>query len=441
MKIALQFVKAIDVLVENVNSPELNAYVVELVTALLERLRKGAQKDLKEVDAFGLAKLIHFLSKLLARYRVVESKDAAEEIEAAVLSANLRSENLLWKSSAIDAIKAKYALPALCIAFGYPLVQHTPYEIKEPKGEQLTNAVKLLKDVDIINLLFKEFPHPELIKKAPELIRLLVLCNEFTLANTQTIIACYKGTFTKPVESHEEVRIPLLNLFISMAEYAPYAVLELVFAEFKNTPLTAYTDTLLKALCFYTVSTLKNVHRRNQKASIAIKEFERQNKERKDYRKELSKDLFDSEFSLYDLEIIWNIATYSKADERISAKLKDLAISCLVKIAEASEIIAKKFVAIAFDAIASDAGYAIRSMKFLITCYNSLKKKWGLKKFYRAKLGAETINTLIINLTKYKEKVKASLETQKNLNNHMLYVHFNSTPISNLQIVGDMRKL
>ena len=206
----------------------------------------------------------------------------------------------------------------------------------------------------------------------------------------QTLISCYKGkAINEYVEKHEEVKVPMLTLFINIAEYAPYDILEQIFGIFKNCPLNAYTEILLKALCYYTVAALKNVQKRN-------KELEKQ----KNSNKGLESSL-DINFSFCDLDTIWNIMTYSKSD--INIKIKDLAISCLIKISEQSESITKDLVTKAFKSIFSNEGYAIRSMKFLIICYRHLKKKWALKKWY--KVNNDILNTLINNLNTYKEKV------------------------------------
>jgi len=276
-----------------------------------------------------------------------------------------------------------------------------------------------------MNLIFREFPSSELIKKSSEFVHLLILCNEFTTEDTETLISCYKGkNMGEYIEKPEEVKLSMLNLFLSMAEYAPYSILEKIFALFKSTSLPSYTELFLKALYFYTIGVLKNVQRRTEKANKIIKEFERQNKEKKDYKKELSKDLFHTEFSLYDLDMIWDIMTYSKTEERISQKVKDLAVNGLVKILEHSESIAKEYIARAFESIDSNKGYAIRSMKLLIQSYKPLKKKWGIKKVYKAKANnPEMLNILIKNLKEYKEKVKE--QNNEELKNHMGYVILN----------------
>jgi tRNA nucleotidyltransferase/poly(A) polymerase len=291
-------------------------------------------------------------------------------------------------------------------------------------SDNIKSAIKLLKSIEILSLVFKEFPSPELIKKSSEFVQLLILCNEFTKEDIEILMLCYKGESAGEwIEKQEEVKVAILNLFLSMAEYAPYAILEQVFTLFKSTSLFLYTEIFLKALSFYTIAVLKNIQRRTEKTNRMIKELEKQNKGKKDYKKELGKDLFDTEFSLYDLNMIWNIMTYSKTEERIHPKVKDLAVNCLVKISEHSENIAKEYINNAFESIDSNKGYAIRSMKFLILGYKSLKKKWGIKKLFKAKAtNPETLNTLINNLKDYREKVK--VQDNKQLKNHMLYVTF-----------------
>jgi lipid A disaccharide synthetase len=110
--------KAIDELVGNANTEEVNADVVKIGNLVLERFKKGDSRDMKEISSIGISKILSYFKKLFERYREIEKKDIAEEIEAIVLTINLKSENLLLKTNAIDTIKSKYGILSIGMDYG-----------------------------------------------------------------------------------------------------------------------------------------------------------------------------------------------------------------------------------------------------------------------------------------------------------------------------------
>lgn len=117
MKVTLNFIKAVDELAEKITGSEINAYVIQLMDALLERLSKGDFKDLKEIDTIGIAWFLNFLNKISKRYKDVEKKDIRSEIEVVILTNHLKSENFAWRNNAIEAIKTKYDFTTIRIDF------------------------------------------------------------------------------------------------------------------------------------------------------------------------------------------------------------------------------------------------------------------------------------------------------------------------------------
>ena len=80
---------------------------------MLERFKKGDTRDMKDIDNIGISNLLGFFEKLFKRYKDIRKRDIVEEIEAMFLTINLKSENLLLKSNAIDTIKNKYGISSI----------------------------------------------------------------------------------------------------------------------------------------------------------------------------------------------------------------------------------------------------------------------------------------------------------------------------------------
>ncbi len=246
---------------------------------------------------------------------------------------------------------------------------------------------------------------------------------------------------------HEEVKGPILNLVIEIAEYAPYPVLELIFRELSRIPLNLITETSISFICLYTINVLKNTQRKREEAKKLLKQLERSNPGKK---VELPKELSEANFKLYDLDILWDVMTWSRNDMKIDPKLKDYAVNCVIKLAETGEDLAKSFLTKALDAIKENAGSAVRCMKFFMNCYKYLKKKWDLKRFVQKAVSKESgiIEIVMRNFVKYKDSVNKMCATQAELKNPMsfvcvflpfLEVKYNLLYSRNLHIVGNMK--
>ena len=70
-------------------------------------------------------------------------------------------------------------------------MKESPYSVKEKFADRAKLAVKTLRDMEILNILFNEFPHPELIRHSYDIIRLLIICREFNRNDLTTILSCY----------------------------------------------------------------------------------------------------------------------------------------------------------------------------------------------------------------------------------------------------------
>ncbi len=195
-----------------------------------------------------------------------------------------------------------------------------------------------------------------------------------------------------------------------MAGYAPYPILETVFMELKQTPLHQITETFLSFLCLYTLSVLKNIQRRRAEARVILQQLEK----RSDVQASIkgpSNELFDDKYKLYDVDIIWGLMTYSAAEPKVEAKLKDQAMSYLIKIMEANDGIGKIYIAKAVKGIRENLPGCARCMRFLLNSYRLMPGKRELCQTMRTAVGKESgiLGFVVADLAKYMQKVGAAV--------------------------------
>ena len=207
-----------------------------------------------------------------------------------------------------------------------------------------------------------------------------------------------------------------------MSDYVPYPIATKIFIVFKNVPMTSVTDLYLNAVSSYTKAILRNIQRRKVKKEMLIKDYKKHNKD----ISELPKDLFENNFELYDLNILWNIIIYSKTDPKIDLKLKDLAINFLVKTIEDNDELLKFNLKTTLENIKSNNDNVVRYVKFFCVCYKIIKKKVQdkryklIKKFIIENTDGNIINEMIERFYKYKNKIK--FDSDSALNNSMSHV-------------------
>ena len=72
-------------------------------------------------------------------------------------------------------------------------MKESPYALKDIKNEKLVQALSILQEVKMTNILFNEFPHPELVKRFTEIIQFLVVSGAFKVEDADLILSCYKS--------------------------------------------------------------------------------------------------------------------------------------------------------------------------------------------------------------------------------------------------------
>ena len=188
-----------------------------------------------------------------------------------------------------------------------------------------------------------------------------------------------------------------------MANYSPFPILEFIFKELEKTPMNVITERYLSAIGDYTIYLFKNIEiRQSQK---------------------MNNDDIASNFKLFDWMILWNINTFTEEFENITYSLRNLAVNQLIKIAKISEFESIKMIDKAFSEINENSN-SIRSMKFILCCYQELKKKWNTKTKIKknCNISSDLFEKIITNLIKYKEEVRKIYKEKKNIPNTMSYV-------------------
>lgn len=87
------------------------------------------------------------------------------------------------------------------------IVKESPFGVKEKCAERVRQAIRTLRDVGIINILFSEFPHPELIRRSWDIVRLMILAKDFRKEDYSTILSCYHGTHRSPLSGRQARRV------------------------------------------------------------------------------------------------------------------------------------------------------------------------------------------------------------------------------------------
>lgn len=193
---------------------------------------------------------------------------------------------------------------------------------------------------------------------------------------------------------------------VTMAEYSPYPILEKVFAEFKSVPSEAITENYLSTVCSYTKNVLRNIKRRN------------------DQMRAVEGRKAAGNFSLYDINLFWNAMVLPASEMQIGQKAKDYAVKCLVDILGMSTSTAENLLVKAFKAIEKNDISSFGCMKFIVHCYQHLKKDKGIKTLIKKSTNKDSglLDKVVANLLKYKEEIKATLSEDKDLKNLMSHV-------------------
>ena len=221
------------------------------------------------------------------------------------------------------------------------------------------------------------------------------------------------------IGSHDEMKIPMMNLIIDMGEYSPYSLLEKIFSIVSKVEMQAYTEQFFNFICFYTINVLKAIKKRKPEEKIAIEKHTKLNA-KKEVKEEPSKELFPEKFVLYDIGIFWNIMTYSKTDLKIEKKLRDKSIKCLLNISEFNEDFANEHLLKSLNSIKENKEGSLLCMQYFIEAYAALTEKNKLNANIITLLkGNELFNLILEQLIQYKLKVNEIVNAKKDLKNVM----------------------
>jgi hypothetical protein len=114
-----------------------------------------------------------------------DSVDARMSMKLVIIKKQLKSDSLKKKVEAINSLKENYKVAQI--------IKESSFVLEEVKSKKCELAIQALGEIEFIKLLFKEYPHKELIKAGGLLVRLLVISNNFGVEETEMMLSCYKG--------------------------------------------------------------------------------------------------------------------------------------------------------------------------------------------------------------------------------------------------------
>eukprot|EP00831_Metopus_contortus_P015414 TRINITY_DN16403_c0_g1_i1.p1 TRINITY_DN16403_c0_g1~~TRINITY_DN16403_c0_g1_i1.p1 ORF type:complete len:352 (-),score=77.50 TRINITY_DN16403_c0_g1_i1:49-1104(-) len=306
----------------------------------------------------------------------------------------LKNDNLMRKVQGLEMLKDNFQ-----VHLYFP---NSATEIDKKYQEQAAKFIHTIQEYKIIEMVFNDFPHPELIRRSSEIVKILLVSNNLQDKDISLIKSCF-------FHQHEENKIPILNIIIELAEFAPYDILEKIVMDLLKIKPEDITEIFLKFLCIYTIKLNKNIAKRNE---IAAKTSPSE---------AASTTIFTSK--VCDIDLFWRIMMHTDPSVKVEMKIKEKALSFLIELCEDSESIAAHFIAKSFDEIKSKSSGAIRAMKFLKQSYGTLKKFSKVYTLFEGNLNRksnlfeEVVKSLVLYKKKVEEKIKdiPKIEEKKDL--------------------------
>ncbi len=181
LKLVCSLAKSLSYLMEKSADPSLDVYATELAEAFETRLQ--GERNMKEIEQLGAKGFFTSIEATLARCRKVTETDRRSSMETRLLLASLRSDSLPRKLQGLAMLKEAYQISSI--------VKESPYSVRKSCEKDIKVAIHMMKEVGIIKLLFSDSPHPELIRRSGEIVRLLVVAEAFTSEDVAALLDCY----------------------------------------------------------------------------------------------------------------------------------------------------------------------------------------------------------------------------------------------------------
>lgn len=279
----------------------------EVCSAILDRLDNLSENEIKELDKDILKGIIDVHKEYMV---IIEPKEEAEKFaelrELHVAEKYLRCPFFEKRVRGINELKE------ISFKVMNSLVKNKGEQLEFSKWLTVDSYCAWLTEHKIIEFIFIENPHVELIRRSFEVMRMLANDDKyFTNEVIEMLWVCCS-------EKHEDIVRASLDLVQDLALYMPLEKLSLFSSKFKQLKETDYDEKLVYFLKNYTLNTMKNIVRlrNSQKQSLMNKLIK-------------GKEVKIDETKYIDLTLFWQIFQESY---KVAPKVKDLALNSLVEL-------------------------------------------------------------------------------------------------------------
>ena len=318
---------------------DLASFLQRLCELLENRFASFTERDLNEINEVTSHQFFYWLNEIFTCAKPSKAKEIKERMELNLLINCIKSSSVIRKIQGFQLLKDNFEFE--------DIIKNNKLEIKKNYKGKIENIAKLFKEINFVDLLFNQYPHPEIIKMSHDIIRVLILYNNeispflppdkcfFSQADVSNLIQCYQ---TK----HEEMKMPLLGLFAEMAEYSPCWIINEVYMIIKSISAINYTEQIIEIIGSYIKNVIGNLERKKKPYQKMLKQITEEN-ERKKKKGDISsisdipKEIILDKWNILNYDILCNIIfnDFSKTNRRIKSSIKDIAtrwfVDCLME--------------------------------------------------------------------------------------------------------------
>lgn len=287
-------------------------FIESIKNALIERLDNLTENEMKELDKDIIKRTIYILKSYISISDSDNANQIAEVYELKIAQKYLRCPFFEKKVRGINDLKDIFFKVKNKEKSRSQLEQ---MNLEATKWLTFERYAKWIVDEKIVEFIFQENPHVELIKRSLEILYILTMQEQFF--SPQIIdslwICC--------TQKHEDISRATFDLIQELAQYLPLERLAQLYQKISTINQNEYDDKMVIFLKNYTLSAMKNLKQNkqpvNQKGGVVQKFFQGKKDQKADDK------------SFYDSYKFWQIFQDSN---KVSQKIKDTALSSLIDI-------------------------------------------------------------------------------------------------------------
>lgn len=387
-----------------------NAFAQSVCIAVTTRLDNLQESEIKELEKDILHDVIYvFREYMLVIQTPAEADQAAELRELQVALKYLRCPFFEKRVRGINEFKEIYHK---VMNASVKSRSQNPDQYKVTKWLSAPKFAEWILENRIIEFIFSENPHVELIKRSSEFIRLLAM-DELTLTTDIVDLLWVCAS-----EKHEDIKRSTLDLIQDLALLMPLERLGYLSAKIRGLKLEEFDEKMVNFLKGYTLNAMRNIRRLRQAGESkgvmgAVSTMMGK-------RKEVKID----ESRYVDLILFWQIMQDS--NKVVAQKVKDLALNSLIDVLQEQndKEIKDQFIFLALDNIKSHQTF-YSSLLFLRKVLNTYPLDAAIK--YRS--GTAVQLTVSIMLAEIDKKLPIFDSMIANLNEYMVLKNSQQQPL------------